>query len=178
MVVEEEIFNMKTTDTRQLRLMVDGILSAYGIDDLKLTIDLCEAFKKFYASPTPVKTREEILKGVENSLIKGGEKQKELDEIRGEIETRIHISPVGRDWEDFIEWAWKKKQSGQEIKKFLDWWVSDEWRLSHPPVNPQRWYIQWNIAFVSDEIKPLYKTLEINDEKAVPNPYKKPILPR
>lgn len=138
----------KTTDSRQLRLMVDGILSAYGIDDLQLSIDLCEAFKKFYASETPARTREDVLAGIKRAIEKGSTKQVDLDEIRTEIETRLHISPVGTEWEDFIQWAWKKnKDSGEGIKKFLEWWVSDEWRLAHPPVNPQRFYVQWPQAF-------------------------------
>lgn len=146
---------MSTTDSRQLRMLVDGVLSAYGVDDLQLSIDLCEAFKKFGASPTPARTREDILAGIKNSLEKGSGEQARLEEIRGEIERRIRIRPTGNAWEDFIKWAYKQEQKGEAVSRFLDWWVSDEWRMSHPPFKPDGWYVQWPQAFPNQQSRPM-----------------------
>lgn len=138
---------MSTTDSRQLRMLVDGVLSAYGVDDLQLSIDLCEAFKKFGASPTPARTREDILAGIRSGMEKGADTQVRLDAIRAEIEKRVRISPVGNAWEDFLKWAYKQEEKGEYITRFLDWWTADEWRLSHPPIQPTGWYVQWPQAF-------------------------------
>lgn len=138
---------MSTTDSRQLRMLVDGVLSAYGVDDLQLSIDLCEAFKKLGASPTPARTREDILAGIKNGMKKGADTQVHLDAIRAEIENRVRISPVGNSWEDFIKWAFKQEEKGEHISRFLDWWTADEWRLAHPPMHPNGWYVQWPQAF-------------------------------
>lgn len=166
----------KTTDSRQLRLLVDGILSLNGIDDLKLSIDLCEGVKKFWASETPVRTREDILSGIGKSLEKGAAKQLELEAIRNEIESRVHINPTTQEWIDFTEWAWKKKEEkGEEIGKFIDWWLSDDWRKQHPPFKPTGWLTSWPQAFVKTESIEYKKVVaDEDDEKGVPNPFGRP----
>ena len=142
---------MSTTDSRQLRMLMDGVLSHYGIDNLQLSIDLCESVKKFIASDNPAKTRESILKGIQKALEHGAEMQIRIDEIEAEIKNRVRISPVGREWEDFLRWAYRKEQNdGEKIEKFVDWWVSDEWRLAHPPSSPQSWYVKWPQAFPAE----------------------------
>lgn len=59
---------MSTSNSRQLRMLMDGVLSKHGIDNLQLSIDLCEAAKKFFSSDNPTKTRESILKDIQASL--------------------------------------------------------------------------------------------------------------
>lgn len=137
-----------TTDKRQLRMTVEGILSTYGVDNLQLSIDLCEGFLRLVNSDSPVRTRDEILAGVRKAMNKGAGEQVRFDVIRSEIRTRIHIEPLGDEWEDFIKWADKKEQeNGEKIERFLNWWTADEWRLAHPPFNPRNWYIAWPQAF-------------------------------
>lgn len=148
----------KTTNSRQLRLLVDGVLERYGIDNLQLSIELCEAAKKFFASDNPVKTRESILKGVQKTLEQGATMQIRIDEIEAEIKNRVRISPVGREWEDFLRWAYKQEQEkGENIERFVDWWVSDEWRMGHPPSSPHSWYVKWLQAFPSESAQKIEK---------------------
>jgi hypothetical protein len=143
---------MTTTDSRQLRMLMDGILAHYGIDNLQLSIDLSSAVKRFLASDSPARTREDILKGIQKTLEQGAEMQIRIDAIEAEIKNRVRISPVGREWEDFLRWAYKQEQEkGQKIEKFVDWWVSDEWRMAHPPSSPQSWYVKWLQAFPSEK---------------------------
>lgn len=144
----------KTTETRQLRLLLDGVLSAHGVDNLQLSIDLCAAVKEFLSSETPVHTREQIIARLRGSLERGAGKQEQLQTIAAEIERTARIRPVGPAWADFIEWAWKQEQDGHGIKAFLSWWASDEWRLSHPPARPDAWYVQWPQAFGSSGYNP------------------------
>ncbi len=135
----------KTTDTRQLRLMVDGILSSHDIDNLQLSIQLCEAFKKFYASDNARETREEILAG----LMRGSTKTEEVESISTEINKRTGIRPVTPAWIDFINFAWKEAKQGKTITLFLDWWLADEWQRTHPPAKPDTWFVKWDLAFTS-----------------------------
>lgn len=134
----------RTTDTRQLRLAVDGILAAHGIDNLELTLKLCDAFRRMADSPTPHHTREQILKSLSVSTAK----HEQLTAIRNEIEQRVRIRPTGQEWEDFVKWAWQQnKDKGESITTFIGWWLGDEWRLAHPPMSPSRWYTLWPQAF-------------------------------
>jgi hypothetical protein len=88
---------MTTTDSRQLRMLMDGILAHYGIDNLQLSIDLSSAVKRFLASDSPARTREDILKGIQKTLEQGAEMQIRIDAIEAEIKNRVRISPVGRE---------------------------------------------------------------------------------
>lgn len=139
---------MTTTNSRQLRMLMDGVLTHYGIDNLQLSIDLCESVKKFLASDNPVKAREDILKGVQKTLEQGASMQIRIDEIEAEIRNRVRLNPTGREWEDFLRWVYQQEQKkGEKIERFIDWWVSDEWRMAHPPSGPQSWYVKWPQAF-------------------------------
>ena len=86
----------KQTDSKVLRQLVEGILSAHGIDDLGLSIRLCEAFKKFYDSPDPRTTKDELLAG----LLRGNNKADELQAIADEIHRRTTTRPVTPAWVD------------------------------------------------------------------------------
>jgi len=135
----------KQTDSKILRQLVDGILSAHGVDDLGLSIRLCEAFKKFYDSPDPRATKDELLKG----LMRGSTKADELQAIADEIHRRTTTRPVTQPWIDFVAFAWKEAKHGKTITLFLDWWLSDEWQRAHPPAKPDVWYVKWDMAFSS-----------------------------
>lgn len=141
----------KTTDTRQLRLLIDGILSIYGIDNLELSIKLVDGVKRMIGADLPVKTREEYIKSIEAALHKGTAKHEQLEAIAVEIESRVKIRPVTKDWQDFIEWAWgRQTKHGESITRFIDWWLSDEWQRAHPPTRPDGWMVKWPMAFTEE----------------------------
>lgn len=151
---------------------MDGVLSKHGIDNLQLSIDLCEAAKKFFSSDNPAKTRESILKDIQASLEIGTNMMARIDEIHSEIKTRVHINPVGPEWEDFLRWAYQQERDKQEqIGRFLDWWVADEWRMAHPPSGPMSWYVKWPQAFIEEPKRPEKVNHVEDDKKYVPNPY-------
>lgn len=140
----------QTTDARQLKLLVDGVLSVHGIDNLQLTMDLCAALKKLIGADAPSRTREQILASLKTTMERGQVKQQRLTSIREELAKRLRISPTGQDWEDFIVWA--EKQDGS-ITVFLDWWLADDWRAQHPPFKPTNFYVMWPQAFEKQERK-------------------------
>jgi hypothetical protein len=150
----------KTTDKRQLRLLIDGILSAYGVDNLELSIKLAEGVKRLIDADLPVKTREDYLQSIERTINKGQARHEQLAAIALEIETRVKIRPVTQDWQDFIEWVYKRQEHGESISQFIDWWLSDDWQRGHPPTRPDGWMVKWPQAFAK-------RTSPIQDESIV-----------
>jgi len=151
----------KPTDSRTLRLLIDGILSVYGVDNLELTIKLCEAFKKFYESPEPRRTKDEILASLHKAINTGQAKSDQIQAIAAEINKRTRISPVTKEWQEFVEYAWRKARDKQQtISAFLDWWLSDEWQATHPPSKPDSWYVKWDMAF-ADKLPAQYQDVAV-----------------
>jgi hypothetical protein len=166
-----------TTDTRQLRLLIEGVLSAHGINDLEypeLSFRMTSAVKKFIDdnNGTPTRTREQILADIERavgkSFIVGNRKQDIFDEIN----RRVGIRAVGTDWERFIDFCLVEEKNGKTISKFLDWWLGDTWQAEHPPTRPDGWRVKWDLAFVKTEPEPEPAAQPEPDESQyVPNPY-------
>jgi hypothetical protein len=139
----------RSTDLRQLRLLVSGVLSHYKVDNLEMEIKLCEAVKRFFAdNGEPAHARERILTDIFGALQAGTAEHERLEVMQGEIERRVHINPTGMMWLDFLKWAIRKEdKEGQKLSVFLDWWLSDEWQATHPPTRPDSWLVKWPQAF-------------------------------
>jgi hypothetical protein len=146
----------QTTDTRQLRLLIDGVLELYGISNVEypeLSFRITSTVKKFIETNNgePNRTREKILAELadtlQKSLITGNRKQDIFDEIH----RRVGIRPVGKDWEEFIDFCLVEEKQGKTIEKFLVWWLDDEWQRTHPPTRPDGWRVKWDLAFLSKQ---------------------------
>lgn len=140
---------MATTNTRQLRLLVNGVLALHNIDNLACEMHIVDAIKKFLeeGNAEPVRTKDKILADISRSLGKsaviGDLKQSIVDEIN----KRTGLRPTGQDWEDFVLFCVRENEQGKTISKFLDWWMLDEWQAQHPPSRPQIWRVKWDLAF-------------------------------
>jgi hypothetical protein len=171
----------QTTDTRQLRLLIEGVLSAHGISDLdypELSFRMTTAIKKFIDTNegTPVHTRESILREIERaigkSVLAGNRKQTIFDEIN----RRVGIRPVGKDWEEFIEFCLIEEKQGKTIEKFLDWWLGDTWQRDHPPTRPDGWRVKWDLAFIQSQPQPEPVIIpRVDESQFIPNPYRRTI---
>lgn len=139
----------QATETRQIRLLIDDILGAYGIDNLEISIKITDGIKRILQSSTPAKAREDYLQSIKKSMEAGITMSQKLDEIRGEIHRRIKINPIGEEWEEFLRYAYNQEKEGKTIARFLDWWLSDEWQAGHPPSKPTIWRIKWDLAFAN-----------------------------
>lgn len=166
------------TDQRQLRLMIDSLLSTYGVDDLSATAQFCKAFNQFYESKDPVRTREEIIASLQKSILNGSSKHSQLEAISDEIHKRVGIRPATKDWLEFVEFAWRQNRDKQQsITAFLDWWLSDQWQLEHPPTRPDGWLVKWDLAF--KDAQPITEVLYVaqpdpNEGKYTPAPGRPP----
>jgi hypothetical protein len=135
-----------TTYARQIKLLIEGMLRTYGIDNLKLEMDLSAGIKSILESEEPARTRESYLETIRVALGKNVEQQA-FDEM---IETQFKRFPL--NWTPFAEnekeifRVFLRKQD-TPLAKFIDWWTQDEWRLSHPPQRLDKIMIMWPQAF-------------------------------
>jgi len=137
----------KATDKRTLRLLIDGVLSNFGIDNLLLTIKLTESIAKFYDGEQTPRAKEQILSDLRKAIETGSTKQSELQRIAEQIESRVRIRPTTKEWSDFVEFCWREAKEGRTIDLFIDWWLADEWQRLHPPSRPDSWFVKWPQAF-------------------------------
>ena len=107
------------------------------------------------------KLREELSgKSVEGTIYFGGQvKQEAIDEqieIR-ELEDMIdkELSRLPYNWsedgekekERFRNFLKKESGEGRQLEKWVDWWMSDEWRVANPPWKLQTIRVKWLEAF-------------------------------
>ena len=130
----------KTTDSRQIGLLVGGILQHYGIDNLQLEIDLSSAVKRYfderYKSGDKAGIRERIMKDME--VAAANAKQKEQMEVR--VMSAIGINASGERFSNMIDWLIKEEEEGKTIEGFKSWWDKQNefkrpalWKISDRP---------------------------------------------
>jgi hypothetical protein len=94
-----------------------------------------------------------------------------------ELETLIdeQLTRLGMNWREekptdqdsFRTFLKKHKKDGKTLDKWVNWWMSDEWRVANPPWNLGAIRKQWNKAFVKAE-----NALEIKeDDNEIPMSY-------
>ena len=111
----------KTTDSRQISLLIGGVLQHYHIDDLQLEIDLSSSVKRYfderYKSTDKADIRARILKDMGIAAAKAMENET----MCGRIKQALGFEPNGRH-EELISWLITKDKTGQSIEKFRSWW--------------------------------------------------------
>ena len=173
----------ESTDTRQLRMLVEGVLQSFGINlntYPELSFKMTDAIKRFLVDgkAEPARTREKILADIARAMGQSEKIGTQKQIIFDEINRRVGIRATGKDWEGFIDFCITEAKQGKTISKFLDWWQSDEWQRTHPPTRPDGWFVKWDLAFVSIPEAPrpelqIYKA-PAAQQTHTPNPYKRP----
>jgi biotin operon repressor len=80
---------------------------------------------------------------------------------------------VEREQESFRKFLKEKSKAGQELKTWVDWWMSDEWRIANPPWKLTTIKVKWLEAFKTTEkpTRPEYqKFVPPPEEEFIPNP--------
>jgi hypothetical protein len=176
---------MSTTISRQISLLVKGILDKYKIDDLQLEIDLVASFQRMFTEggKDPEKLsriREDVL----SSMLQGAAAENELAKMEGRVKRAMKISCDGRSrYSDMLRFLVKKDVEGQTVEQYAKWCESNPFnapKFFQIADRPDRLMETWEMAFVEqvDEIRPEYikVTNDENEPKAIPNPYKKPSI--
>lgn len=93
-------------------------------------------------------------------------KQQEVFELETMIDEQLARLPLNwtgfqedKEKEKFRKWLKKeRKEYGRELKKWVDWWMSDEWRVANPPWKLSTIKIKWLEAFKNETKKAEVKT--------------------
>lgn len=136
----------KTTDTRQLKLLIEGIIRSHGIDNLELEINVFQGVKRLLESGTPVRTRESYLSEIREAL-GANQAQQTMDEMIEVQFGRFPLNFLHFPEEDKDAFRRFLKSQDHSLEEFLNWWTQDEWRLAHPPHNLGKIMIMWPQAF-------------------------------
>lgn len=175
----------QTTSHRQLSILVKGILDSYEINNLQLEIDLVSAVHRMFHETghdpaKMVKVREEILSG----LLKGAAEENELAEMEGRVKKAMMISCDGRSrYEKMLRFLVKKDKEGQAVEKYAQWCKNNPFtapKFFKIAERPDSLMETWEMAFVEqvDESVIYKKVTNVEETKAVPNPYQKPAILR
>ena len=98
------------------------------------------------------------------------DKNRDAFELEAMIDAQLARLPLNwtgfpdKDQENFRKWIKKeRKENGKELETWVNWWMSDEWRVSSPPWKLETIKIKWLEAFVNQpkETPPSEPTDEI-----------------
>lgn len=102
-------------------------------------------------------------------------KQQAVFEMETMIDTQLARLPLNwtgfqdKDQDNFRKFLKKqRKDFGRELEKFVNWWMSDEWRVANPPWKLETIKTKWLSAF-KDDAKPVIEV--VNDENDIPKNY-------
>jgi len=171
----------QTTDKRQLRITIEGILKSYGVDNLALEAKLTDGVMMYFeqtAKPgaNPVSVRNDILGAMINFAL-DSQKHQAMQE---RVERALKVTPDGSDnWNEIIRWLLKKQDDGETIEAYGDWCKSDPYnspKAHQIGQKPSLIKITWKGAFIATEqpARPEYQPAKVIEQVATPNPFKKP----
>jgi hypothetical protein len=140
----------QTTDSRQLRLTVESILSKYRIDNLQLSIEIVDAVKTFFAETktghNPAEVRQKIAEAIEI----GERNASAREDMRNRIEIALHLNLLPNA-EGMIDFCLRKEKEGQTIEEYAEWCRRDPYNSpkAHQIANkPDLVISTWPQAFV------------------------------
>lgn len=105
-------------------------------------------------------------------------KQKEILDLEGMIDAQLARLPYNWSGEDekekehFRKFIKGKRKLGQELETWVNWWMSDEWRVASPPWKLRTVKVKWLNAFQETEkpLRPEYQKFAIPQDDSIPNP--------
>lgn len=158
----------KSTDTKNIKIIVSKILSSNGIDNLKLEIDLVEAFKRYVferddgESPAEARARVtaefdkigEILRI--NGL--GAERVAMQKRVEAALGRNLNWTDLKQDWDGFDLWLIEQEKRGETIERFIAWFKQDEFRARGVIyLNSQKIKDWWYQVFPPENARPIAK---------------------
>ena len=127
----------KTTDSRQVRLLIQGILSKHGIDNFQLELDLAGAVKRYYEETSrrgsdKVLIREKILEGMRIAAQKASQREKLYERVK----TCLGFDASLPRFDMMIAFLERKEEMGETLEGFRKWWDHED-----PYKRPALWKI-------------------------------------
>ena len=167
----------KSTDNKNIKKIVQGILYKYSIDNLQMEIDLCSAWQRYVNEReeglTPAEVREKIAGEYNFGMSK---EVLEYSRMKRDVENTLRLNVDDTpDWEALIKFLLKMEQQGQTIIQYQEWRVRDVYnspKAHQIAQNPLIVNKTWPQAFVLEqkaEKAKVYSTVE-DDMEFVPAP--------
>ena len=162
------------TDTKSTGKLISLILSENGIDNLKLEMDLTQAFMSYWhereGGKTPAQARDKVME-----ILRLNEIGSERDAMRRRVEAAMGRNPawddLKYDWNGFDSWLIEKEQTtGETIEQFMQWHNGDVFRMNGviylTAYKIKDW---WGMAFKrkTDEVKAEYTAEELEKIKNI-----------
>lgn len=124
----------QSTRSRQLMLLIRGILNRHGITDgLDLEMELCQACKSLYDPPKKGQTPAELRAEIEKALAEGAAVQTRREAAMERAEKalkRIAYNLNGAplyEQERLYKHLTEAEKHGETIEKFVSWAAADPW---------------------------------------------------
>ena len=170
----------KTTDTRQLRMTIDSILSKYEIDNLKLSLDLSTAARSFFEETKKGRDAATVRKEIEEALQAGARLATKNEQMEKRIFAAMGLRVTDRWYTDgVIEFLHQRDEEGQTIEAFAEVCKSNPFTM--PKFykfgeKPSLLIVDYGLAFVGSTEKIYQKVTHDPKEEAqyVPNPNPRP----
>lgn len=131
----------KTTDSRQVRLLIGGILSKHGIDNLQLEIEIAGAVKRYYdetkSGGDKANVRERILASMEAAAARATK----TEQVLSRVQKALGFDVSGSRFDQMIEFIIRAEDNdGQTIEQFREWWDEQDkfkrpalWKIADRP---------------------------------------------
>lgn len=149
------------TDSRNIKIIIQSIMQANGIDNLKAEMDIFGAWMRYMNEReeglTPAQSREKITKEY-NAMGQSLENAAKLDlQTRMEATLGLSVDVGSKSWETVFNFCLKQQEKGETIEKFWAWCLSDQYnspKKHQIAQNPLLIKVMWKSAF-SGEIPQL-----------------------
>lgn len=155
----------KSTDTKNIKKIVNGILSSNGIDNLKLEIDIVTAWMRYLFErengETPAMARERIAEelgfmGVSKEAQERARMMQLLMDTLG-----LDVDENNADWRAVISFCIERERAGETVAMFREWMNDDPYnspkkhQIAQSPTIIKK---TWRSAFEkkTDEQRPQY----------------------
>jgi len=116
----------KGTDSRNIKMIIQGIMNKHNIDNLSLEMDLFSAWMRYVnerdEGETPAEARSKIAKeygilgfvGMSDAV---REKARMLEILEG----ALHLTIDAEEWNDVILFCIRKEAEGQTVVRYQEW---------------------------------------------------------
>ena len=150
-----------TTDSRQLRLLIDSVLSKHQIDNLELSMLLVQACQEFFAETKQGHDPVEVRQKIAEAIGVGEANVSRQETMRTRIEKALVLTLLPNA-ESLIDFCLKKDAKGETIERYAAWCKADPYNSpkAHQVINNPLLVIgTWPQAFTVPEDTSEYRTL-------------------
>lgn len=146
------------TDSRNVKMIIQGILQGNGIDNLKVEMELFGAWMRYMNEReeglTPAQVRAKIAKeyGEIGITAEGIERNKLKQRMEDTLGLSVDIGSA--KWDAVFNFCMKQDKEGETIEKFWAWCLSDPYnspKKHQVAQNPLLIKVMWKSAFSGEK---------------------------